>query len=314
MKFLNQRNQSGFELKLEPAYWDLQNTQDKRTKRVDVHTYRLYPKKADEGEIFEVDMNILLRELRAASLGIRKNEIDLNDAIFNLANKWGHIQSQLPNFINLNNYKKQLDMVVMSHLIHANSRFFDDLEEELSYTWKEVYSEHEYNAWKNLLEIIIPVTEPEGKQFLKINKKRERYLEVLNQIVSEGAIVKFKSIHRKSYDVIPTNLNTAITLFAQKKRNIQKVDISSSCAYKPCGKEITIDLGPGRQRKYCSDSCRVLKGKYGENGPKNKGKVKLVRCAYKPCGKKFEVRLGSGRQRLTCSHSCRTLLSRSKTK
>ena len=96
MKFLNQRNQSGFDLKLEPAYWGLQNTQDKRTKRVDVHTYRLYPRKTDEGELFEVDMNILFRELRAASLGIRKNEIDLNDVILNLANKWGHIQSKLP--------------------------------------------------------------------------------------------------------------------------------------------------------------------------------------------------------------------------
>lgn len=314
MKFLNQRNKSGFELKLEPAYWDIQSTENKRTKKVDVHTYRLYPKKIDEGEVFEVNMNILLRELRVASLAIRKNEIDLNDAILDLANKWGHIQSKLPNFIKFNNYKKLWGNLVKSHLVRANRNFFEDLEEELDSTWTKVYSDHEYNAWKNLLEIIIPVTEPEGKQFLKVNKKRERYLEVLNQIMSEGAIVQFKSIDRKSFDVIPRNLYTAITLFAQKKRNNQKIDISSSCAYKPCGNEIAIDLGPGRQRKYCSDSCRVLKTKYGENGPKNKGKIKLVKCAYKPCSKEFEVKLGAGRQRLTCSHSCRTLLSRHRTK
>ena len=191
-----------------------------------------------------------------------------------------------------------------SHANAANSEFFlNSSENEINFS----YAKCEYQSWYKLLFYIVPYAKF-GKQYIK-NKNNvglDSYLEKLNECIADGVRVEYKKHQRFTYDVIPLNLLAAITLFSQKTRSPKNTkDLGlKTCNYGPCSNKLEMKLGKGRERMYCSNSCKVLMSKYGENGPEEH-KTKIGKCAYKGCGKEITIKLGKGRPREYCNSSCR---------
>ena len=296
MKFTAQKTKSGFVLQYQPS--SLENGAiDSSGKIVPIDEPYIHPKKVDDAIIYSADLDELYDDLCIEVLRIAQN-FDWDESIEKLANKWGHLQCKLPLFLD----ESDMEILKSGHANSANNKFFlNNNSKEIDIT----YAKSEYESWHNLLFYIIPYAKF-GEEFLKNNGRLDSYLWKINECIDDGVRVEFKKHQRLSYDVIPLNLLAAITLFAQKKRaSKNKKEIKSkTCNYGPCSNKLEIKLGKGRERMYCSNSCKVLMSKYGENGPEEH-KTKIGKCAYKGCGKEITIKLGKGRQRQYCNSTCR---------
>jgi len=296
MKFIAQKTKSGFRLQYQPS--SLENGAiDSSGKLVGIDEPYIHPRKINDAVIYQADLDELYEDLCAEVLRIAQN-FDWDESIEKLANKWGHLQCKLPLFLD----KSDMKALKSGHAKSVNEKFF------LNNNSKEVnvtYAKSEYESWYRLLFYIIPYARF-GEEFLKNNERLNQYLMKLNECIKDGVRVEFKKHQRLSYDVIPLNLLAAITLFAQKKRALKntKEIKSKTCNYGPCTNKLEIKLGKGRERMYCSNSCKVLMSKYGKDGPA-KHKTKSGKCAYKLCRKEITIKLGKGRQRQYCDNACR---------
>ncbi|MDA9340833.1 hypothetical protein N9R25_02355 [Gammaproteobacteria bacterium] len=298
MKFIASKPKSGFEIKYH-ADLEVDSAIDSQGKLVPIPAPSLCPKKIKNSVMYEVNLIELFDDLCDEAIKVAQ-KYHPDESILKLANKWGYIQYKHSRGYNL----KWSGLVMRSHANAANSEFFlNSSENEINFS----YAKCEYQSWYKLLFYIVPYAKF-GKQYIK-NKNNlglDSYLEKLNECIADGVRVEYKKHQRFTYDVIPLNLLAAITLFSQKTRSPKNTkDLGlKTCNYGPCSNKLEMKLGKGRERMYCSNSCKVLMSKYGENGPEEH-KTKIGKCAYKGCGKEITIKLGKGRPREYCNSSCR---------
>ena len=298
MKFIASKPKSGFEIKYH-ADLEVDSAIDSQGKLVPIPAPSLCPKKIKNSVMYEVNLIELFDDLCDEAIKVAQ-KYHPDESILKLANKWGYIQYKHSRGYNL----KWSGLVMRSHANAANSEFFlNSSENEINFS----YAKCEYQSWYKLLFYIVPYAKF-GKQYIK-NKNNtglDSYLEKLNECIADGVRVEYKKHQRFTYDVIPLNLLAAITLFSQKTRSPKNTkDLGlKTCNYGPCSNKLEMKLGKGRERMYCSNSCKVLMSKYGENGPEEH-KTKIGKCAYKGCGKEITIKLGKGRQRQYCNSTCR---------
>ena len=298
MKFIASKPKSGFEIKYH-ADLEVDSAIDSQGKLVPIPAPSLCPKKIKDSVMYEVNLIELFDDLCDEAIKVAQ-KCHPDESILKLANKWGYIQYKHSHGYNL----KWSGLVMRSHANAANSEFFlNSSEKEINFS----YAKCEYQSWYKLLFYIVPYAKF-GKQYIK-NKNNtglDSYLEKLNECIADGVRVEYKKHQRFTYDVIPLNLLAAITLFSQKTRSPKNTkDLGlKTCNYGPCSNKLEMKLGKGRERMYCSNSCKVLMSKYGKKGPE-KHKTKIGKCAYKGCGKEITIKLGKGRQRQYCNSTCR---------
>ena len=202
----------------------------------------LLPCSTSSNEYLEFNANLrrFYNELLTEVEKIKSQKSNLQQSIVKLANNWGYLLYSrnlvVQGLLESHGYKKRL------HKAHLKN--YDGMKE--------------YKYWKLLLEKVIPSTQAHLKSYIEKNNNQMTLFDKNQCLI--GTRVEYKNLHRTSYEVIPTNLLAAITIFSQTQRPRRKKSIAINCAY--CKKEITENLGAGRPRVTCSDSCRTLKAKH----------------------------------------------------
>lgn len=210
---------------------------------------KLIPKKEDlDIEYQELNINIadVYNDALDKVLNIKDKKTTHVEAIHALANKWGFLNMPVPLFGN---------------------KIFDDDEDAKNREKKRNFARYdgrkEYEDWLLLLNKIIPSSQSFLQQYLKVNQN-EPCIDDFNHCIV-GVEVKYKSLKRTSYEVIPNSLLAALTIFSKSQRDRRKKETVVICAYSKCNNEVTQNLGVGRGRVTCSNSCRTLKARENRN-------------------------------------------------
>lgn len=241
MKFKNYIHKSGYVLKENYLKEEISKAGVMLLKRKGVDKSFLKPKSnpinlsSPEIISIDIDLNEMFQDLYEKAIHIKDEKVSLTDAIISSANKWGFLRNG--SMIEISNEVK---------FSKLNGSFINQL-----YQGAE-----EYKYWKLLLQKVIPHTQDFLKFYLRANKM-ELSLSELNDCIN-GSVPVYKSLKRSSYDVIPLDLLAAITIFSQTKRDRREKDATIICAYEKCNNEVPNNLGKGRSRKTCSNSCRTL--------------------------------------------------------
>lgn len=212
-------------------------------------TSKLIPKSEDiDSEFQELKINIadVYNDALDKVINIKDKKITHVDAILALANKWGFLNMPLPLFHNT---------------IFDDDELYKKLEKERGFTRYD--GRQEYKDWLLLLNKIIPSSQSFLQHYLKVNQN-EPSIDDFNHCIM-GVEVRYKSLKRTSYEVIPKNLLAALTIFSKSQRERRKKETVVICAYSKCNNEIAQNLGVGRGRVTCSDSCRTLKARENRN-------------------------------------------------
>lgn len=258
------KNKSGFKLALdrrEIAY----DSEGYEGAIVDIQT--LIPKHKKEPELHLVNLNDLYESLLNEVIDLKDSKTNLEESVLKLANKWGHLRIYSPTLSS--NLENVLEKIIPNLVINQPSNF-----EKIRYaahcklySSKNIlssgmtYAEEEFFYWKVLLTEIIPSSQSWLKPFMDKNGIQLN-INNLNACIKDGIDIKYKSLKRSSYDMKPTNMLSAITIFSRTKRPRIKKTTSIICAYGPCQNEVPNNLGKGRARITCSDSCRTLKARH----------------------------------------------------
>ena len=214
----------------------------------------LVPKRDNyESEYQEITLNLanVYNDLLDKVISIKDKKINRNEAITRLADRWGFLY--LP-FYSLSKHSLFSDDEILKE-VEKQSRF------------KSYDGEKEYKNWGLLVDKIIPSSQSFLYPYLKKNDN-EPTLDDFNSCLIGGVNIEYKSIARTSYEVTPTNLLSAITIFSKSRKERRKKEAVIICAYSKCNNEIIQNIGVGRGRTTCSDSCRTLKAR--ENTKKSK--------------------------------------------
>ena len=247
MNFYNIKSKSGFKLLYE-------NRQITDSEGYEMHEYKvpvLKSNKLDDFILTEVNLNNLYNELLMEVRNIKEGKSSIENSILILSNNWGYLR--------VKHYTSSLGSVdkLCQILIKHQIKQISNIEENYGKNFGEI----EYNFWKLLIQRVIPATQSWLSTYVK-DKHLELSISNLNDCIANGVEVKYKSVDRASYEVIPTTLLSAITMFSKTKRKGKKQPETRICAYEFCNNEFTVNLGYGRPRVTCSDSCRTLKAKH----------------------------------------------------
>ena len=249
MKFINYKHKSGYLI-------DIKKSEQMKVGGIaftgtwDVS--ELVPIKKNDGADLQkitINLNDLYQDLYTCVIKIKDNKLEIREAILNLANKWGSLNCNSETFENL----------------FGTSDTEAELNAEYKLLFRQALSEryvpvNEYRDWKLLLQKVIPNTQNFLQTYIKKNHLELSLVEY-NFCVRDTR-VQYKSVNLSSLDLIPQTLLSAITIFSQTKRDRRKKTTTIICAYENCNNEVTDNLGPGRPRVTCSDSCRTLKAKH----------------------------------------------------
>jgi len=247
MKFFNTKSKSGFKI----VYEKRQITDSEGYEMYEFKVPVLRPNKLDDVILFEVNLNNFYEELSKEIVAIKDGKTTLDDSILKLSNNWGYLRVKSHNVNpSANDSLGSLGYVLFKHQIKQLSS-------------NESYGEMEYNFWKLLIHKVIPATKSWLQTYVRLNFN-ELQLSNLNDCIKDGVEVRYKSLGRTSYEVVPTTLLSAITMFSKTKRQGMKKSENRTCAYGPCNNQFAVNLGYGRARVTCSDSCRTLKAKHRE--------------------------------------------------
>ena len=249
MNFYTLKNINGFKVALdrrEVSY----DSEGYEGAFLDVFT--LLPKQKSKSELLLVDLNNFYEALLHEVIELNQNNKKLEESILYLANQWGHLR--------LNSTQIPADMSGSLANILYSSHCKNYYSKSLLPSGM-TYAEEEFFYWKVLLTEIIPSSQPWLKSFMDRNGF-QLSIKNMNSCIREGINIQYKSLKRSSYDIVPTNILSAITIFSQTKRPRKKKSTTIICAYGPCQNEVPENLGRGRARVTCSDSCRTLKARY----------------------------------------------------
>ena len=207
----------------------------------------LIPKKNKyESECIEININLsdVYNDLLDKVISIKDKKINPNEAIISLANQWGFLC--LPFFS------------LSRHSLFSDDEVLKKIERQSKFESYDGMSEYKY--WKLLIDKIIPSSQSFLYPYLKKNNNQPT-LNDFNSCLVGGVHIEYKSMARTSYEVTPTNLLSALTIFSKSRKERRKKEAVIICAYSKCNNEILQNIGVGRGRTTCSDSCRTLKAR-----------------------------------------------------
>ena len=211
----------------------------------------LVPVKDDyESEYQELTLNLsdVYNDVFEKVISIKDNKTNHVESIISLANNWGFLR-KAPNMFDDSLFEND----DMYHEYQNKSKF------------DRFNGEEEYKYWKLLLDKIIPASQSFLENYLKQNNNQPTISD-FNSCLDRGITISYKSLKRTSYEVTPINLLSALTIFSKSRKERRKKQAVIICSYSKCEKEILQNIGIGRGRTTCSDSCRQLK--YRENKKK----------------------------------------------
>lgn len=197
----------------------------------------------EEYQDLSINLNDLYNDLLSKVIKIKDKKISLNDAILECANKWGFLC--MPNY---HDFGSSL----------MNDEAYNNLINEGKF--KSYKGKREYSRWKLLLNSIIPASQSFLSTYLKQTRNIPS-IEDYNTCLYQGVDVTYKNLTRTSYEVIPTSLVAAIVIFSKSRKQRVKKETIVICSYSKCNNEIPQNMGVGRGRLTCSDSCKTLKSR-----------------------------------------------------
>jgi len=188
-------------------------------------------------ELITVSLDVLYEDIKLAVHHYKDVPSSLNESISNLASKYGFLTFKTSSFLIDDedpSVKKRIQNLWVS-----------------SY---ELDGFYEYQIWKDLITKFFPVHLPYLDSWVKLEKIKYS-LTFLNSHMHD-AKVAFSSLKMNNFEVTPVTLVSAIILYIKAKKHNKEPYLE--CKYEPCKTIVLNNFGKGREKKYCSDSCKSM--------------------------------------------------------
>ena len=213
-------------------------------------SYLIKPKlKNSKKEFINVSLDDLYEDIKLAVHHFKDDPHSINNSILDLSTKYGFLCFSTSSPLLLHEDEsvvRRIEDLITADMSAYEPDGFD-----------------EYATWKYLITQFFPPNLPYLESWVK-SKNIEYGLPFLNRNLTFTMVV-FTSLKMNKFDVIPTALISAIILYIKAKKHNKEPFFE--CNYEPCKKIVINNIGKGKPKKYCSNSCKSMAWRLKQNNP-----------------------------------------------